>query len=283
MRRWAAGAAVLLVAACGGAPQAADPGPSPSPAAPPTVGTAAPAVAGIAAEAVQLRTDVAAGGRFQVRITATGEEPFSVTSVALDSPGFAPVPPVVTSTDFRPGQVVDLRTPLGPLRCDVAAEPAAALLTVARDGGAPEEVRVPLAAEVLGRIHAAGCAAEALSQVVTVAVTALRPEGEELVGRLTLTRGSGSDEVRAVRVARSVLMDVQADLPLVLAANAREVEAGVRFAPATCEPHVLAETKQPFRFPLGIEVDGREEVVVDLPVTAEVRGQLQDLVDRVCR
>ena len=264
MRRWGTGAAVLLVAACAGPPDAAVPAP------------------GIEAEAVQLRTDVAAGGRFQVRVTATGDEPFTVTSVALDSPGFEPVPAVRKSTEFRPGQVTDLRTPLGPVRCDAAVEPATALLTVVRDGGAPEELRVPMEAEVLTRVHAAGCAAEALFEVVTVGVTGLRPEGEELVGRLVLTRRSGTEEVRAVRIARSVLMGVAAELPLVLAEDAQEAGGQVRFSPATCEPHVLAESKQPFRFPLTVEVAGGQGVVVDLPLADEARSQLQDLVDRVC-
>ena len=260
--------AALLVAACAGAPDTAGPAPPPGP--------------GLDAEAVQLRTDVAAGGRFQVRVTATGEEPFTVTSVALDSPGFVPVPPVSKSTGFEPGQVTDLRTPLGPVRCDAAPEPAAVLLTVVRDGGAADELRVPMEADVLARVHAAGCAAQALSEVATVAVTGLRPGGEELVGRLALTRRSGTDELRVVRIARSVLMAVEADLPVVLGGTAREAAGEVRFTPATCEPHVLAESKQPFRFPLAVEVAGGEEVVVDLPLTDAARSRLQDLVDRVC-
>ena len=268
-------ALVLLVAACGGAPEAAAPRPPASSAAPP--------VPGLEVEAVQLRTDAAVGGRFQVRVTATGEQPVTVTSVALDSPGFEPVPAVETSTEIAPGRIVDLRTPLGPVRCDAEAEPAAALLTVMRGDGAPEDLRVPMPAAALGRIHAAACAAEALAEVVTVTVTGPRPDGDHLVGRLALTRRSGTDEVRAVRIARSVLMDVEADLPLVLAGDVPEADAEVRFTPATCEPHVLAETKQPFRFPLGVEVAGAPEVVVDLPVSPELRAELQDLVDRVCR
>lgn len=282
MRRFGAAAVllipVLLVAACGGTPEAAAPRPEESSAAP-----SVPDVPGIEVEAVQLRTDAAVGGRFQVRVTATGGQPVTVSSVALDSPGFAPVAPVGTSTEIDPGRVVDLRTPLGAVRCDAEAEPAAALLTVVRGNGTPEEVRVPMPAAALGRVHAAACAAEALAEVVTVTVTGLRSDGEELVGRLELTRRSGTDEVRAARISRSVLMDVEVDLPLVLAGDAPEADAEVRFTPATCEPHVLAETKQPFRFPIGVEVAEAAEVVVDLPVPPEVRAQLQDLVDRVCR
>ena len=38
---------------------------------------------GIAGEAVRLRTDEAVGGQVQVRLTATGDQPFTVVSVAL--------------------------------------------------------------------------------------------------------------------------------------------------------------------------------------------------------
>jgi hypothetical protein len=43
-------------------------------------------------------------------------------------------------------------------------------------------------------------------------------------------------------------MQVMADLPLTMPADADEAEAALRFTPYTCEPNVLAETKQPFLF-----------------------------------
>jgi hypothetical protein len=275
-------AAVLLLAACGGAPAASRPSPQTSNSSPATRGTPAPPAPGIEAEAVQLRTDAAVGGRIQVRVTATGDEPFTVTSVALDSPGFEAQPAVEVSTEFERGRVVDLRVPLGPVRCDVAPEPAAARLTVVRGGGAAEELRVPLAAEVLVRLHAAGCAAEALADVATLEVSGLRLDGDEMVGDLALVRRSGTAEVRATRIQRNVLIEVAAELPLVLAGDAPEVTGEVRFTGVNCEPHVLSEIKQPFRFPIGIEVDGQDEVVVDLPVPAGVRSRLQEFVDHVC-
>src|SRR5215218_3412559 len=142
MRRWgAAVAAVLAVSACSpgtDAPAAsASTADGSSAAALPTVREPADPVPGIEAEAVQLRTDKAAGGRIQVRVSAS--EAFSVTSVALDSPGFDALPPTELTADFRPGRVVDLRTPIGDVRCDVSPVPASARLTVVRPGGQPEE------------------------------------------------------------------------------------------------------------------------------------------------
>ncbi|MCZ2823457.1 MULTISPECIES: hypothetical protein [unclassified Modestobacter] len=54
------------------------------------------------------------------------------------------------------------------------------------------------------------------------------------------------------------------------------------FRPATCEPHVLAETRQPFAFPLRLAVGDGEEVAADLPLDEAQEGLLQELLGRVC-
>ena len=246
----------------------------------PTVREPAQPVAGIEAEAVQLRTDAAAGGRIQVRITAS--DTFTVTSVALDSPGFAPVRPSDLTAEFVPGRVIDLRTPFGRAQCEVGPEPASARLTVVRPGSEPEEVEVPLAAAVLKQIHTEECLEQALTQEVTVEVADLRDDGDGLAGSLVLVRRSGAREAQVIDLRRSVLMAVEADLPLTLAADAPDAETALRFTPATCEPHVLAETKQPYLFPVTVRAGDAEPVTIDLPIPDDVRSQLQALVQRVC-
>ncbi|SDY50122.1 hypothetical protein SAMN05661080_03679 [Modestobacter sp. DSM 44400] len=54
-------------------------------------------------EAVPLRTDEAVGRQVQVRLTDTGTAPFTVTAVAIDSPGLVALPPTVVHTTFAPG------------------------------------------------------------------------------------------------------------------------------------------------------------------------------------
>jgi hypothetical protein len=56
----------------------------------------------------------------------------------------------------------------------------------------------------------------------------------------------------------------------------------VAFTAASCEPHVLAETKQPFVFPLSVVVGDAGPVAVPLPVDATQEALLWDLLDRVC-
>jgi hypothetical protein len=286
MRRWGAAVAVLLaVAGCSpgadGGATAAAPAVAPSPESSPAIRESADPVPGMTAEAVQLRTDAAAGGRIQVRISAS--DSFTVTSVALDSPGFDPLPPSEVTAAFVPGRVIDLRTPFGRARCDASPEPASARLTVVRPGAEAEDVKVSLAAAVLVRIHADECAEQALAEGVTLRVVDLRDDGGGgLAGSLELVRRSETRNVRVTALRRSVLMAVEVPLPLTLAADAPRAAATLRFSPATCEPHVLAETKQPFLFPLTVEVGDGEPVTTDLPVTDDLRTQLQALVQRTC-
>jgi hypothetical protein len=276
-------ALVALTAGCGASAEPA----SESSAAPTTslsAGPPVPAVPGIEAEAVRLRTDEAVGGQVQVRITDTGDEPFTVTTVALDSPGFAPVPPREASTLFEPGRTIDLPVRYGEPRCDVAAEPAAARLTVVRSDGSSEELRVPLAAEILTRIHGEECAVLALLDVVDVRVGGLADEDDALTGELRLTRRAGDEPVTVARVGRSVILDVTAEeLPAELPADEDELATPLVFTSATCDPHALAETKKPYVFPLEVTVGDGEPVVLDLPVDDELRARLEALVDRVCR
>jgi hypothetical protein len=284
MRRTATWLAVLLCAACGSAESSADPSaasssPSSSPAAP-----AVPAVPGIEAEAVELRTDEAIGGQVQVRVTDTGTEPFSVASVAVDSPGFAPLPDRAVTAAFAPGRTIDLPARYGDALCDRAAEPAAARLTVVRPDGRTEALRVPLTAEVLGRIHEERCAVRAVLAVADVTVRGLSPDGDAVTGTLTLTRAGDDDRpVTVTRLQGNVLYDVAADLPRTLEAGESTLEVGLEFTMTRCDAHALAETKQPHLFLLGLQVADDDEVPADLPLDRAQRDELAALVDRACR
>jgi hypothetical protein len=276
-------AAVALVALTTGCAASADPASDAPATTSLSAGPTVPAVPGIEAEAVRQRTDEAIGDQVQVRITDTGDEPFTVTSVALSSPGFAPVAPREETTEFTPGRVIDLPVKFGEPRCDVAAEPAAASLTVVRPDGSEEDLLVPLSAEILTRIHEEECAVLAVLEVVDIHVVDLADEDEALTGSLRVTRRAGDDPVSVTRVGGSVILDVAADdLPTEMAGDDDERSTPVTFTSATCDPHALAETKKPYVFPLEVTVGDDEPVVMDLPVDDELRTRLVALVDRVC-
>ncbi|PWW22556.1 hypothetical protein JD79_01713 [Geodermatophilus normandii] len=233
---------------------------------------------------MQLRTDEAIGGQVQVRVTATGTEPFTVTSVAVDSPGFAPLPDRAVTAAFASGRTIDLPAPYGDAVCDRAAEPATARLTVVRPDGRTEALRVPLAAEVLGRIHEERCAVRAVLAVADVTVGDLSADGDAVTGTLTLTRAGDDDRpVTVTRLQGNVLYDVVADgLPRTLEAGESTLEVGLEFTMTRCDPHALAETKQPHLFLLGLQVAADDEVPADLPLDQAQRDELAALVDRAC-
>ncbi|CCG05416.1 hypothetical protein [Blastococcus saxobsidens] len=275
------GAAALVVTAvaatgCGGPAAPAGDRPAPS-------GSTVAAVPDIRAEAVRLRTDEVVGGRIQLRITDTGDEPFTVTAVALDAPGFAPLAPTAVSAAFVPDRVIDLPTPHGDVMCGVKPATSSARITVVRPNGAVEELRVPLGDAVLQRVHREDCAAQAVAGAVEVRITGLVAEDEGLAGRLTLIRRAGDDRVVVERVGGSVLVDVAADAPLPLEAGEAMTDGPVRFTVATCDAHVLAEAKQPYLFPWEVRLGTAPPVVVDLPVDDRLLGALTDLVARSCQ
>ncbi|WNV75302.1 hypothetical protein [Geodermatophilus sp. DSM 44513] len=281
MRRTAVLALALLCAGCSGAAGAAGAG-DPVPTAP--AAPAVPPVPGIEGEVVQLRTDVTVPGQVHVRVTDTGDLPFTVTAVAVDSPGFAPLPPTALTAAFAPGQTIALRTAHGAPDCAAQPSPVAARLTVVRPDGAMEELRVPLAGDDLDVVHRQACAVAGVLAVAGVGLEELRATGESVTGRLVLARAGEDDRAVTVVDARgSVVLDVAVTgLPLELAPGEDRVGAEVVFTPASCEPHVLAETKQPFVFPLSVAVGDTGPVAVPLPVDDAQQALLADLQDRVC-
>ena len=266
---------MLLLAACAAEPSA------PARSAPaPTL----PEVSGLTAEAVRLRTDEAVGGQLQVRVTNTGTAPFTVTAVQLDTPGFAVLPPTAADTEYQPGRVIDLPTPFGDVDCATSPEPAAARLTVLRPDGAPEELRVPLGGGTLARVHEEECAVQAVGAVVGVTVADLADAGETVTGDVVLTRRSGEEPVTVSALGGSVVLTPvpDDDLPVTLGARETELQLPVTFDAARCDPHALAETKQPFVFPLSVGVGDAEPVPVDLPLDEAQRAVLTALLGRVC-
>ena len=281
-------AVCLLVSGCAaeGAPVSA-PGSSASPpsASSPSAEQPPAPVPGMAAEVIRYRTDEAAGGRVQVLLTDTGDAPFSVTAVALESPGFEQLPATPVSADFTPGRTIALPVPFGAVRCASSPEPAAARLTVVRPGGAVEDLRVPATGRTLARVHEQECAVAAVGEVLDVALEGLTPGpgGDRLLGVVSLSRRVPDAAVQVTDLGSSVLLAPELDrsLPVALP-DAGELRMPVAFRVASCAPHVLAEAKKPFVFPLTVVLDDEEPALVDLPVDQGQRDGLLALVEDVC-
>ena len=275
--------AVVCLLACGCAADRA-PASAPGSSAPPPSAGQAP-VPGMAAEVIRYRTDEAAGGRVQVLLTDAGDAPFSVTAVALESPGFEQLPATPVSADFAPRQTIALPVPFGAVRCASSPEPAAARLTVVRPDGGVEELRVPATGGTLARVHEQECAVAAVGEVLDVALEGLTavPDGDRLLGAVSLSRQVPDATVEVTDLGSSVLLapEVDRSLPVALP-DLGELRMPVAFRVASCAPHVVAEAKKPFVFPLTVVVGDRDPVPLDLPVDDGQRDALLALVQTAC-
>lgn len=122
-----------------------------------------------------------------------------------------------------------------------------------------------------------------MTDVVDIAVTGLADDGDALAGFLTLRRRASDEPVVATALGRSVLVDVVTEeMPLEFAGTERTVTTAVSFRPATCDAHVLSESKKPYVFPLTVQVGGDAPVPVDLPLDQAALDRLAALVQRVC-
>jgi len=289
LRRCAGVCALLtLLAGCGqGQPATTT---STSTATTPSLG---PPVPGISAVAYRTRVDSATTGRFQVQVHNTGTEPFTVLGVALDSAGFSPLPASPLETLFLPGATIDLRTPYGPVICDdnVPVEPAYAVLDLLRPDGSQEQVRVPMKSEneTVPRMHAEDCAAEALAAAVDVVLTGLVVEEVDglptVTGGLGFTREDSRESIAVTDMRGSVVLQVRpadVELPVVMAVEESTLTVPIQIRQATCDPHYLADTKQPVLFPLWISFDDREQEYSEIPVDADQRVFLLNYLGEVC-
>jgi len=287
--RWRVALAVAGLALSGCAQTQARPGAGASTSASLTYG---PAVDGMVALAWRTRLDDAAGGVFQIKLTNTGSEQFTVLATGLDSPGFTLLPPNPRETLFRPGARIDMPTPYGPVICDAEAEPAYAALEVLRPDGTHEQVRVPLPSDygILTRIFDEKCQAAALAEAVAVELVEPRVVGsgaeQVLQATLQLTRRASEKSIAVTDLVGSMLYDlVERDgieLPLELAPEQSVLTVPIEIAPATCATHVIAETKKPFTFPLWLSLDGAEPLYSEIPTTAAQRAPLSGVLVEVC-
>ena len=239
----------------------------------------------VQAEATQTRFDAVAVRRFEITVTNRGPQPYTVTSVQLDSPGFDRAPASPRDDPFPPGIRYDLPAAYGPARCGAAVTPAYAVVGLHRDGGPAGTVRVPLASSdgLLQRLHDGECAAAELARQVRVSLVGVAPGAPDaLQARLRVERGTWTGAVSVRELRDSVLFAFALPLPAVLAPDAPAVEVPVQVRPATCVAHRIADAKQGYLFPLFLALGDGPLREVDLPTTPEQQATLYGLVRSVC-
>jgi hypothetical protein len=266
----AAGAVIaLLLAGCS----------TPPPPAPPSDMTAS---------AYRSRVDDATGGQFQITVTNTGERPVEVHSVALDSPGFDPVPPSVREVQLQKGSRIDIPTLYGDAICDASVEPLTARLSVTRDGEPQQEIDVPLEQpyDIIDRIHSEECTAERVDSDVSMTLSVSAQPAVEtapLQASLQVARGDFDGPLRVDELDGSLLYGLAAALPVTLDPGTESTTIPLTITTASCEAHVIADSKKPFVFPIYLAFGDDKPVYARIPVPVDVQRQLVAYQQTACR
>jgi hypothetical protein len=204
-----------------------------------------------------------AKNQFQVKIMNKSDDRFRVTSVQLVWGGFT-TERVPKDSIVVAGQSLDLPVPFPGARCVGDGTKAkmppleTAGVRLGLDDGTEREVPVVDHWFVLRSLYLDDCRRNRIEALVTIEWAEL--ERVEFDGRpvtagvLRLTRRESTDPVTVTFVSGTIPYNVEFPTvadgePLVtLAVGESVAEVPMRFTEARCDPHALAEVKQPFKF-----------------------------------
>lgn len=265
-RALALGAALTLGAAGCTSPTVASPSP-----------TAVERVTTASAELEYPRTHQA-DRLLEVRVTTAREADALVTAVQLESPLFADNPVRDSNVRLYPDHENRVRVPLGVAVCPAAGGDSEAVLTMLVDGTEVVET-VAIPADVLTEINAVECEAQAVLDQAAPSFGAIESrEGDVVRTSLVLTRGTGAAPVTLERITGNIVFAIEVDegAERTLAAGASVLAVPVTVTVGRCDPHVFAESKKTFVFPVYLSVDGGEAQVVEFIPPDDVKAVLQE-------
>lgn len=218
--------------------------------------------------------------QFQLEFVNHTDRRYDITNVEFVWEGL-PSPSTPKQSTIVRGQVLDLPVPFGDANCrgdgtattmpDVAS---ATVVTTLADG---EAITVPVYDkwDVIRNLYLADCERQWIESQVAIEWTNLhRAElGRPVtVGSLRLTRRNSTATISVTTISGTIpftleLVEPRAHQPwLTLEATAETATVEVLFGEARCDPHALAEAKQPFKFIAQVDLgDGELHPYVVIP------------------
>lgn len=222
-----------------------------------------------------------AKGQFQVQLHNGTKERHDLTAVQFTWAGYS-TPVVERTAVIVGGQTVDLPVPFPGATCvgdgTVASMPSLddAVVVLREADGSEFEVPVVDQFHLARRLYLEDCERQMIDAQVGIEWIDLHEEEFEgrpvTAGSLRLTRRAGEGTITVLSVSNTVpyefaAVDTEVDEPVaVLDSDADEVSVPVRFLESRCDPHALAEVKQPTKFISQIVLgDGSEHPYIIYP------------------
>jgi hypothetical protein len=227
-----------------------------------------------------------AKGQFQVQIVNGTRERFDVTSVQFVWSGYT-TEVVPRDSTVVGGQIIDFPVPFPGATCagdgTIATMPSLddALVLLGDPDGTLREVPVVDKWHLARSLYLDDCRRQRIDREVTIEWADLHEEQHDgrpvTAGVLRVTRGDASGEVRVEAVSGTIPYSFEAidteigETVAVLPEGRDRVEVPIRFVEGRCDPHALAETKQPHEFVLQVDLgDGELLPHVVRPAAADV-------------
>jgi hypothetical protein len=210
-----------------------------------------------------------AKNQFQVQIHNGTDDRYDIDGVQFVWDGFT-TPMTDRDSVFVGGQVVDYPVPFPGATCvgdgTRATMPSldAAKVVLLLDSGETVDVPVVDKWHLARKLYEDDCEKQMIEKQVTIEWVDLH-EGEfegrpVTVGGLRLGRGAGQGEFTILEVSPTVpfsfdAIDTDVGEPVVtLAADADQAEVPIQFIESRCDPHALAEIKQPTKFVAQVQL-----------------------------
>jgi hypothetical protein len=257
---------------------------TPAPTAPPVPTTTEPKIeiplGVLVAVPTQNREDPAKN-QFQIQIHNGTHDRYDIDGVQFDWAGYT-TPMTPRDSVFVGGQVIDYPVPFPGASCvgdgTRATMPSLddAKVVLLLDSGETVDVPVVDKWHLARKLYENDCEKQMIDTQVTIEWVDLH-EGEfegrpVTVGELRLTRKAGEGEYTILEVSNTVpfafdAIDSDPGQPVVtLAADADQVSVPVQFIESRCDPHALAEIKQPTKFVAQVLLgDGSEHPYIIYP------------------
>ncbi len=283
-------AALLPLTGCAAVGAAPADAPSPEPSRAPLA--ASVDELSVTADLYRTRSDPGRGG-IQLSLANGAASPLVVRSARLESPALAAPMLRREEATVPAGQRRDLPLPLpAPVCGDPAPAPPEAVLEIELDDGSTVELRVATADRIgqWARWHEEACFAAAAAALAELRLEAVPPAEEGEIGvRLVAAPGGGGEEsdgggagegdgeagsLRLLDVSGSVLLSALdasgrpvASIPVPDDRAAAPTELALRYAPARCDAHAIADDKQGTHLRVGVALttaagEQRGEIVV---------------------
>ena len=217
----------------------------------------------------------------EAQVVTVREADALVTSARLESPLFANSPTRDSGPRLFPDWANRVRLPLGKAVCPAPAGESTAVLVMTIDGEQVTETFV-MDDAVLRKINAEECAEQAVLDVATPSFGPVQSQtATEMRTSIVLTRGPSMPDkpVTLAGMTGNIVFIVKLDASADATLDAGQASVAV---PATivvgrCDPHVFAESKKTFVFPVRLVIGDAAPAYVEIQPDATTRAALLNL------